>query len=252
MSSRVTVSATPDWETWQNVTVWIMSCSNKVVPELDEWHFAFSFCAKISPPDICQLVKEPNSNREKGKKRKKKERKISAHVSAWAEDVHAEGQTLMNAADQIIQNACALKKTPTFPVFDWAAAFVLHWTTSSTEKKHAQAHEKNSIALQGVYSSDLAEISHWNICKQAPLKFIGAFSCLTDFQVATNELMYVHTYLHTRRYIYIFAGVATSRYFLNMIRLITISHACLITCTHTKYVQYIFAFHCFALLPPAA
>lgn len=157
MSSRVTVSAVPDWETWQNVTVWIMSCSKKVVPELDEWHFAFSFCAKISPPDICHLVKEPNSNREKGKKgKKKKERRICSHVSAfWAEN----DQRWRPNADECRRSnnsECSCPEDNSNLSCFWLSCCLcpsLDDFVDRNTKKHARAHKKTSVVLHGLPSS---------------------------------------------------------------------------------------------------
>lgn len=184
-----------------------MSCSNKVVPELDEWHFVFSFCVKISPLDICHLVKEPNTSR---KKKKAKAGLVRICQRSGLKTINADGQTLMNAGDQIIQNACALKKTPTFPVSHWAAAFVLHSTSCRRKQKktHAGAKKKNPALrfsarrAPGVYATDLAEISCWNICKQAPLNFPGAFGCLTGFQLGLFVIMfssYQFFFLRTQR-----------------------------------------------------
>lgn len=106
-----------------------------------------------------------------GQKSKKKRREKAGLVwicqRSGLKTINADGQTLMNAGDQIIQNACALKKTPTFPVSDWAAAFVLHSTSCRRKQKtHTGAKKKKNPALRfsarrapGVYATDLAEIS---------------------------------------------------------------------------------------------
>lgn len=80
--------------------------------------------------------------------------------------------------------------------------------SEETKKTHAGAKKKppalrfSARRAPGVYATDLAEISCWNICKQAPLNFPGAFGCLTGFQLGLFVIMfssYQFFFLRTQR-----------------------------------------------------
>lgn len=160
---------------------------------------SFLSASKFPHQTFVTWWKNQNTSRKKKQKKKEKAGLVRSCQRSGLKTINADGQTLMNAGDQIIQNACALKKTPTFSCFRLSRClFVLHSTSCRRKQKNTRGRKKKTNpALRfsarrapGVHATDLAEISHWNICKQAPLKFPGAFGCLTGFQLGLFVIMF--------------------------------------------------------------